>query len=189
MVTVSEWWQFCLVLDFSLLGSLPACLPELLRYFQSLSSIANQLYRVQRAITDNPHLHPMFKAWILNSSQNSHFTSEIGTEAAEILLHWYSRRFNSWCIYWLESVIDCLQKTGRVDFGTAKEATSSLLTMEDGGGGHVTRFNLFELLKSDTSARVKLQRQKDTIRQTYKGSDTEWNNAEILATVLHSTYE
>lgn len=29
---------------------------------------------------------------------------------AEHLLHWYSRRFNSWNIYWLESLVDCLKR-------------------------------------------------------------------------------
>lgn len=43
-------------LDSSLSGSLPACLPESLRYFQSLSSTTNQLYGDRRSITD--HLTP-----------------------------------------------------------------------------------------------------------------------------------
>lgn len=43
-------------LDFSLSGSLPACLPESLRYFQSLSSTTNQLYDDRCSIRD--HLTP-----------------------------------------------------------------------------------------------------------------------------------
>lgn len=138
--------------------------------YRSLPSITNQLYDVQRAITDPPTHSQRSKSPKLLTKWSFHkWNRNQGCTTAENLLRRYSWRFNSWNIYWLESLIDCPKKTGRVDFGTAKQVTSSLLRV---GGRWVScdplqpvRTKQAELLESDTSARVKLQT-KDTFRRT-----------------------
>lgn len=127
----------------------------------TMSSVQSQILPLTANVQKSPKLLTKWSFHKWNRNQ--------GCTTAENLLRRYSWRFNSWNIYWLESLIDCPKKTGRVDFGTAKQVTSSLLRV---GGRWVScdplqpvRTKQAELLESDTSARVKLQT-KDTFRRT-----------------------
>lgn len=129
MVTVCEWRQVFSRLDFALPGSLPACLPESLRYLSKPSLYQKTARRCPACNHRSSHSQPTFKkSPKLFTKWSFHkWNRNRGCTTAENLLRRHSRRFNSGNMYWLESLIDCPKKTGRVDFGTAKQVTSSLL--------------------------------------------------------------
>lgn len=113
MVTVSERWQF-----FSRLDLFPAWVTFCL--FTWVTEVFSKPFLYHKSALWCParnhrssHSQPMFKAPILNSSQKWSFhkwTRNQSCTTAVDLLHRYSRRFNSWNIYWLDSLIDCLKR-------------------------------------------------------------------------------